>query len=62
MGEIEDYKQAYRACHGEDPVIEKNGSWLAINPPFPLKVRKGQLPAMTSHLRYITAQKQSSGA
>lgn len=28
---LERYRQAYRACHGTDPVITRHGGWYRVN-------------------------------
>lgn len=51
---LEEYSEAYAAIHGKPPKIQRRGSWLAIGdgPDWAtLKVRKSDLPAMTSQLR-----------
>ena len=68
MAEIDDYVEAYKALHGEEPNVEKRGGWIAIGnsvrDPFPLKVRRSQLPAMIDQLRYLASQRDAkrSGA
>ena len=55
VDEIEEYAKAYEALHGQPPAIEKRGSWLAIGCAFPMKVRKSELPGMTSQLIYLVS-------
>jgi len=63
MTEQEEYEAAYEALYGKRPVIKKRGSWLAIGDGpdwMALKVRRSELQAMTSQLRFRLKQKEQS--